>query len=457
MAADARVHVEWSASDDFGLGDLTLVVKPPAGEEERRPLRSLAPARRDSGAFELDLAPLRLAEGEKLLYWLEVRDNDTVSGPKRAASATRAVKIYSEAEHHQRLLAEARRHWEEMVRLLGDRMEQLPRGSPPDLGRVTKGLVLDGRTRQLHERMREAARAMRKEKAAPRELSAALANVAQGIRDREVMVTSARQALSRQLQSAVPATLRRDATGGRARRRARSGAGEGRPLSGAALRQAAGRGPGPNGEGPGLAAPGAGDPAREVQAGAQRAGEEGAARRGVASARPDAGDAPADVGAGPRRLRLPHERGGHGGGREGKGPRPGHEAGRADAGPGRRRRGHARARRDGERAPGHARPRWSGPPAAPTSAPPRSPGRSGSSRRIWNRWSGSRRRWRGRPRRCAASIARPSRSGCAGPSRPSDASRGWPGGPRRSFASPAPGPRRAPRTTSPRPASGSTT
>ena len=207
VAADARVHVEWSASDDFGLGDLALVVKPPAGEEERRPLRSLAPARRDSGAFDLDLAPMRLAEGEKLLYWLEVKDNDTVSGPKRAASATRAVKIYSEAEHHQRLLAEARRHWEEMVRLLGDRMEQLPRGQPPDLARVAKGLVLDGRTRQLHERLRVAAQVMRKEKAAPRELAAALANVAQGIREREGMASSARQTLSRQLQFGRPGDL----------------------------------------------------------------------------------------------------------------------------------------------------------------------------------------------------------------------------------------------------------
>ena len=207
VAADARLHVEWSASDDFGLGNLTLVVKPPAGEEERRPLRSLAPARRDSGVFDLELGPMRLAEGEKLLYWLEVKDNDTVSGPKRAASATRAVKIYSEAEHHQRLLAEARRHWEEMVRLLGDRMEQLPRGQPADLARVTKGLVLDGRTRQLHERLREAAQAMRKEKAAPRELATALANVAQGIREREVPAASARQALSRQIKLGRPGEL----------------------------------------------------------------------------------------------------------------------------------------------------------------------------------------------------------------------------------------------------------
>jgi len=204
VAADARVHVEWSASDDFGLGDLTLVLKAPGGDEDRRVLRSLAPGRRDSGSLELELAPLRLAEGERLLYWLEVKDNDTVSGPKRAASPTRAVKIYSQAEHNQRVLAEARRHWEEMVRILGDRMEQLPRGQPPDAARVQKGLALDGRTRQLHERLREAAQAMRKDKAAPRELPAALANVAQGIREREVLTTAARQTLARLQQFGRP-------------------------------------------------------------------------------------------------------------------------------------------------------------------------------------------------------------------------------------------------------------
>ncbi len=200
VAADARVPVEWTASDDFGLEELTLVTKPPGGEEERRVLRSLAPARRDAGSFDLELAPMRLAEGERLLYWLEVKDNDTVSGPKRAASATRAVKIHSEAEHHQRLLAEARRHWEEMVSILGDRLEQLPRAQAPEPARVQKGLALDGRTRQLHERLRETAQTMRKDKGAPRELPAALATVATGLREREVLLTSARQTLARQIQ-----------------------------------------------------------------------------------------------------------------------------------------------------------------------------------------------------------------------------------------------------------------
>jgi hypothetical protein len=198
--AGSRVHVEWTASDDVGLSELNLVLKPPAGEEERRPLRAFEAARRDSGSFELDLAPLHLAEGERLLYWLEVKDNDAVSGPKRAASSTHAVKIYSEAEHHRAALEQARRQWEEMVRLLADRIEQLPKGGRHDLERTTRGEALDARARILHERTREVAAALRKDRSAPREIPAALGNVAQGIRTQEQRLTAARQTLSRWLK-----------------------------------------------------------------------------------------------------------------------------------------------------------------------------------------------------------------------------------------------------------------
>jgi hypothetical protein len=194
--AKARVQVGWNASDDYGLSDLTLVLKPPAGEEQRRPIRTFSASRRDSGSFDLDLAPLRLAEGEKLLYWLEVRDNDAVSGPKRGASATQVVKIYSEAEHHRAMLEKAQALWEEMVRLLGDRLEQLPSASD----RLALGEALDTRARQLQERMRDAAAEIRREPAAPRELAAALANVASGVRTAADRVSAARQTFSRLLR-----------------------------------------------------------------------------------------------------------------------------------------------------------------------------------------------------------------------------------------------------------------
>ncbi|MFL5300763.1 MAG: hypothetical protein ACJ79R_10530, partial [Anaeromyxobacteraceae bacterium] len=83
VAANATVNVEWTASDDVGLRDLSLVVKPPGGEEKRTVLRQFDATRRESGSYALALPGYRLAEGERLLFWLEVTDGDTVSGPKR--------------------------------------------------------------------------------------------------------------------------------------------------------------------------------------------------------------------------------------------------------------------------------------------------------------------------------------------------------------------------------------
>ena len=197
----ASVHVEWSAADDFGLSELALVLKPPAAEEERRLVRKFDSTRREAGSLELELGPLHLAEGETLLYWLEVKDNDTISGPKRAASSTHAVKIYSEAEHHRRSLEQARQLWEEMVRLLGDRLEQLRHGTPLDAERLARGQVLDDRARALQERMREASLALKKDRSAPKEIPLALANVASSIRAEAERLAAARQSLARWLRT----------------------------------------------------------------------------------------------------------------------------------------------------------------------------------------------------------------------------------------------------------------
>ncbi|HZZ86317.1 MAG TPA: DUF4175 family protein [Anaeromyxobacteraceae bacterium] len=195
------VRVDWSASDDYGLSELTLVTKLPAGDEERKPLRQFSETRREGGSFLLDLAAYRLGEGEKLLYWLEVKDNDAVSGPKRAASATHAVKLYSEAEHHRALLEQARALWEQLVGLLGDRLA-FRGGEERALteSRVAEALALDGRAKKLHQDLRDAAQAMRKEPAAPRELPAALANVAASLRAAEQQLTAIHQTVSRMLQ-----------------------------------------------------------------------------------------------------------------------------------------------------------------------------------------------------------------------------------------------------------------
>ncbi len=197
--ARARIRVEWSASDDVGLSQLALVVKPPAGEERRTELRAFSgtATRRDAGSHELELAPFRLGEGERLLYWVEARDNDAISGPKRAASTTHTVKIFSEAEHHRAALARATGLWEELVKLLGDRLELVTGAGAPrwTAERLARASALDARTRGLHESLRAASRELRKDRSAPKELAATLGNVAAGIRPLEEALSALRPRL----------------------------------------------------------------------------------------------------------------------------------------------------------------------------------------------------------------------------------------------------------------------
>jgi hypothetical protein len=71
--------------------------------------------------------PFRLAEGEKPSLAGGARQRRCLRS-EATASTTHAVKIYSEAEHHRAALAKAQELWEEIVWLLGDRLERLSRG-----------------------------------------------------------------------------------------------------------------------------------------------------------------------------------------------------------------------------------------------------------------------------------------------------------------------------------------
>ncbi len=186
------VRIDWSAEDDHGLAEIALVVKGPDGEERRRVLRESRSARRESGVHDLDLGPERLEEGERLLYWLEATDEDSVSGPKKGVSQTQVVKIWSEAEHRRKALEEARLVFEEMVTLLADRLEALDPGPVDTPDRLVVAQQLDVRTRRLHERMREVARSIRRDRAGPRDVARALENVAGLLRVIEQRLAAAR-------------------------------------------------------------------------------------------------------------------------------------------------------------------------------------------------------------------------------------------------------------------------
>ncbi len=204
VAPDALVHVEWSAEDDHGLAALTLVLRRPGGDEARRPLRALTGLRRDAGGFDLALAPERLGEGERLLYWLEVEDNDAVSGPKKGASATQAIKIYSEAEHRRAAMEKARAAWERLVGHLADRLELQDGGPVATPARLPLAAELDVKARAIHQALAATAAELRRDPVAPREVAQALANVAASLRTAEQRASAVRQGALRAVAASQP-------------------------------------------------------------------------------------------------------------------------------------------------------------------------------------------------------------------------------------------------------------
>jgi hypothetical protein len=200
----AVVRIDWQAEDDVGLSEVALVVTPPGGDERRKVLRSGAEVRRDSGTYDLDLVPEKLGEGEVLTFRLEAVDGDRVSGPKTGVSDTHRVKIYSEAEHRRQALEQARQVFEELVVLLADRLETFAAGSVATADRMVLADQLDQRVRALHERMREVARVLRKDRAGPRQVATALDNVAGQLRFAEQRLQTARVPVAASLRVRVP-------------------------------------------------------------------------------------------------------------------------------------------------------------------------------------------------------------------------------------------------------------
>ncbi|HET6438727.1 MAG TPA: hypothetical protein VFG59_11730 [Anaeromyxobacter sp.] len=178
----ATVEIAWQAEDDVGLGDVTLVLTPPAGGEKRIVLRSGESVRRDDGTELLSMAALQLSEGERLAYRVEAQDTDDISGPKTSSTATQFIRIYSEAEHRRQMLDRARQAFEELVSMLGDRLDLVNQGSVHTEERLPLAQALDGRTKLMTEHLRLAAQDLRRDPAGPREVAQALENVSHTVR-----------------------------------------------------------------------------------------------------------------------------------------------------------------------------------------------------------------------------------------------------------------------------------
>ena len=123
---DERLALEYRASDDYGIQQITLVAA--VGErEERIPVWREELARTLQETFIWDLDTIRLEEGDVVVYHLEVLDNDTISGPKLVKSRPLSLRLKNLKAEHRQVAEMIRDISDKMVDLLGDHLE-----APPD-------------------------------------------------------------------------------------------------------------------------------------------------------------------------------------------------------------------------------------------------------------------------------------------------------------------------------------
>ncbi len=122
------IELAYRLEDDFGLMRAELVVDYATGKgrvEKRLPLKQFDDIPRAyDGNFTWDLATFTFKAGDRVTYYVEAFDNDTVNGPKVGRSAVQILKVFSAAEHHQKLIAEQEKLWETMIEVLAKYLEQ---------------------------------------------------------------------------------------------------------------------------------------------------------------------------------------------------------------------------------------------------------------------------------------------------------------------------------------------
>ena len=120
----------YDAKDDFGLGEIRLVyrITGRASKEQRRVLNKKAKGTRKVSrrSFRWDLATLNLEAGDRVQFYIEATDNDTVLGPKSGRSATCNLKVFAAEEHHDELMQQAQLLWEKLLSGLADVLDLEP-------------------------------------------------------------------------------------------------------------------------------------------------------------------------------------------------------------------------------------------------------------------------------------------------------------------------------------------
>ncbi len=118
------LDVRYESEDDFGLQDAALVYQGSDGIEHRLPLHpGRFDQRRVTKQFSWDLYQHPLPAGDTVQVYIEVYDNDTISGPKKGVSDTLTLKVRNREEEHEALEDLQKGIADALLDLLADHLE----------------------------------------------------------------------------------------------------------------------------------------------------------------------------------------------------------------------------------------------------------------------------------------------------------------------------------------------
>jgi hypothetical protein len=146
LVAEERqpILLQHNATDDYGVQEVTLIIKLPSGEHLRRPVLTPSEASRTElyGETVLSLEEFSLAPADAVTIWLEAKDENRVDGPGVGQSAVRTLTLASEITRRRDRIVELEKLLDTLLATLAVRLEQpLPRGSQAARERLEAAMV----------------------------------------------------------------------------------------------------------------------------------------------------------------------------------------------------------------------------------------------------------------------------------------------------------------------------
>lgn len=118
------LQVQYKAEDDFGLQNAALVYFGAGSAEQRIPLHSgHFDHRQVQEAFTWDMHQWPLPESDTVQMYIEVYDNDTISGPKKGVSETLTLKVRNRGREHEAFEKLQEHIAEEVLDVLADHLD----------------------------------------------------------------------------------------------------------------------------------------------------------------------------------------------------------------------------------------------------------------------------------------------------------------------------------------------